>query len=114
MAMMNLVDRPAHEEGLPQSHQRVGGVTASVLAHTLTVPAFLAARGPRLEKRPTPNYTARSITNDAFIWIAPSAAGGGRDSGGDQSIAPPRRLQVAGRDAASVPPAPPQPSDQIT
>jgi TonB family protein len=46
---------------------------------------------------------ARMLIPQHLVWVPQQAIGGGRASGGDTSIAPPRRVREVGHDAASAP-----------
>ncbi|HEX7086655.1 MAG TPA: energy transducer TonB [Vicinamibacterales bacterium] len=92
----------------PQS--RVG-VTASVLTHLVfgAVAVFIATYAP------TPSVS-RPIQNrlpDSIVWLAQPGPGGGGGGGGNQSVEPPKKVEVPGEQKLSVPAVkPPAPNPE--
>ena len=107
---MNLMDRPAFgHDALPH---RAGGVTASMALHVVALAALLAII------RSVPGATGSdpepSLIPGHIVWMPSIDIGGGRTSGGDHTIAPPRRPREVGTGPTSVSSPPPQPSTGST
>jgi periplasmic protein TonB len=107
---MNLMDRPVIADSL-DAHHRTGGAMASVAVH-ITVLLSLVAILRSVPPRTTTDSRSVTIPGQP-IWFPTLEIGGGRNGGGDHSIAPPRRIREVGHDAASTPQAT-APSENIT
>lgn len=80
---------------------RGSSAAVSIVLHCTLLLALIAAF------RATPDDTSSSpppaFVPGRIIWNPQATAGGGKFGAGDHSIQPPRRAQVVGHDAASVP-----------
>ena len=99
---MHLIDRPYfdHER---QDHRRLSAA-ASMALHVAVIVTLVAALQVSTDKE---DSTAITALLPDIVWI-PQDMGGGKDRGGDNSIAPPRRAREIGSNEISVPASPPQ------
>jgi protein TonB len=109
---MNLVDRPFVGTSSIAAQHRTGGVTASVALHALALLTMFALL-QSARSTSTDSNTTTPLISDRIVWIPSLIVGGGTTSGGDHTIAPPRRLRDIGTSTNSVTAAP-TPSDRST
>jgi protein TonB len=90
---------------LDDSRQRMrGAIGASFATHVIgfALALFIAANLPE------PTSTFEPIPNSyEIVWLPEMGPGGGGGGGGNESIEPPRQVELPGEDLTSVPVAPP-------
>ncbi|MDP1568818.1 MAG: energy transducer TonB [Vicinamibacterales bacterium] len=96
-------DRPPDVPFLfEQRESRVGGaVGASVVTHALV--AFLAFAIVQYAPRTTVMHDMPERLPSDIVWLAEPGPGGGGGGGGNETPEPPRKVELPGRDAISVP-----------
>ena len=99
---MHLIDRPHLD--LDASHHR--GLSASVSAalHAAVVLTVIVAMRMSSDG-PLSKGEVSAFLPPRVVWVPHTDIGGGRDSGGQRSIEPPRHARAIGRDSISVPAA---------
>ncbi len=100
-----------HPQDVPFMFERVGrrmfgamGTSIAIQASITLGLVFMAMH----YTAGTPAETIRTVIPPGIVWIAKDGPGGGGGGGGNQSKEPPRKLELPGKDAMSVPAAKPK------
>ncbi len=100
-----------HPQDVPFLFERVGtrmfgamGTSFAIQAGITAVLVFMAMH----YTAGTPADTIRTVIPPGIVWIAQDGPGGGGGGGGNQSKEPPRKIELPGKDAMSVPAAKPK------
>jgi TonB family protein len=101
-----------HPQDVPFMFERVGkrmfgamGTSIAIQGAITLVLVFMAMH----YTAGTPADTIRTVIPPGIVWIAREGPGGGGGGGGNRSKEPPRKLELPGKDAMSVPAAKPKP-----
>jgi protein TonB len=110
MALLHVIDRPDALDANVRSRHGLGAA-ASGASHALLAAALLIGL-PHAARDRTAG-AAIPFNAQRIIWIPKAADGGGRDSGGDRSPQPARRVEARGGDQISVPATPAPSPDSV-
>jgi TonB family protein len=101
-----------HPQDVPFMFERVGkrmfgamGTSIAIQAGITLVLVFMAMH----YTAGTPADTIRTVIPPGIVWIAQEGPGGGGGGGGNRSKEPPRKIELPGKDALSVPAEKPKP-----
>ncbi len=105
---MHLIDGPHLDVDRPV-HRGLSTAGSAVLHAAILLVLVGIMRVSRDEQVAVP---ITALLPDRLVWMPSSAVGGGRDSGGQQAVDPPRQARVIGSDAISVPASQRSPSTE--
>lgn len=102
-----------HPEDVPFMFERVGTRMFGAMGTSLVVQAgvvvLLLVAAMHYSGAAPAEDTVQTVIPPGIVWIAQDGPGGGGGGGGNRSKEPPRKLELPGKDALSVPAEKPKP-----